>query len=222
MQITIEKASGADSERFADISKRAFHTDVDFGGRANCGPPGYDSPAFYTRILRFLDSYRIVRGDEVAGGTMAKVVGTHGVLERVFVDPRFMRSRIGSEAMRLVEEAYPHASLWSLGTPEWNTRTWRFYERLGYRQVGWDDSEPQFRGKWYDKLKVEEYPFIPIGKLRDGSNNILVEGRVAEKGKPRMVRTRKKGEILPVADATLSDDSGRITLTLWGRNIDLI
>jgi hypothetical protein len=153
VKVTLEKASEIDSERLAEISKRAFDTDVDFGAPGNVGPPGYDSLAFYARILRFLDSYCIMRGEDIAGGVMAKVVGKHGILERIFIDPSLMRGRIGTEAMQLIEEAYPEVSLWSLGTPEWNTRTRQFFGKLGYTQVGWEHSEPDNRGRWYDKRK---------------------------------------------------------------------
>ena len=222
MKVTLEKASEIDSERLTEISKHAFDTDIDFGAPGNVGPPGYDSPAFYTRILRFLDSYCIMKGEEVVGGVMAKVVGKHGVLERIFVDPSLMRRGIGSEAMRLIEEAYPEVSLWSLGTPEWNSRTQQFYEKLGYKQIGWEHSEPENRGRWYDKRTREEDPFIPIGNLRDGASNVLTEGRITEKGMPRMVRNKKTREALTVANAALEDDSGRIVMTLWGNHIDLL
>lgn len=222
MKVTLEKASEIDFERLAEISKRAFDTDVDFGAPGNIRPLGYDSPAFYTRILRFLDSYCIIRNGEAVGGIMAKVVGKHGVLERIFVDPILMRGGIGSEAMRLIEEAYPKVSLWSLGTPDWNTRTLQFYGKLGYKQVGWEHSEPNNRGRWYDKQTGEEDPFIPIGNLRDGASNILTEGRITEKGMPRMVRNKKTREALTVANAALEDASGRIVMTLWGNHIDLL
>jgi hypothetical protein len=222
VEVTLEKASEIDSEKLAEISKRAFDNDVDFGAPGNIRPPGYDSPAFYTRILRFLDSYRIMRDEEVAGGIMAKVVGKHGVLERIFVDPSLMRCRIGSEAVRLIEEAYPDVSLWSLGTTEWNTRTPQFYGKLGYTQIGWEHSEPDNRGRWYDKRTREEDPFIPIGNLRDGASNVLTEGRITEKGMPRMVHNKKTREALTVANAALEDDSGRIVMTLWGNHIDLL
>jgi hypothetical protein len=124
--------------------------------------------------------------------------------------------------MRLIEEAYSEVSLWSLGTPEWNTRTQQFYEKLSYTQVGWEHSEPDSRGRWYDKRIREENPFTPLGILRDGASNVLTEGRITEKGMPRMVRNKKTREALTVANAALEDDSGRIVMTLWGSNIDLL
>jgi hypothetical protein len=163
-----------------------------------------------------------MRDEEVAGGVMAKVVGKHGVLERIFVDPSLMRGGIGTEAMRLIEEAYPEVFLWSLGTPEWNTRTQQFYGKLGYMQVGWEHSEPDSRGRWYDKRTRAEDPFTPIGNLRDSASNVLTEGRITEKGLPRMVHNKKTREALTVANAALEDDSGRIVMTLWGSNIDII
>ena len=220
MKITLQKASEIDSERLAEISKRAFDTDVDFGAPGSMDPNGFDSPTFYTRIIRFLDSYCIMRGEEVVGGVMAMVVGRHGILERIFVDQSHMREGMGSESVRLIEKAYPDVSLWSLGTPEWNTRTPQFFGKLEYVQVGWEHVEGDSRSRWYDKRTKEENLFTPIGELRDGTSNVLTEGRVTEKSQPRMVRNKKTGKALTVANAALEDDSGRVVMTLWGSQGD--
>ena len=62
---------------------------------------------------------------------------------------------------------------------------------------------------------------MKISELKAGAANVVVEGIVAEKDTPREVVT-KFGKKLQVANATLRDDSGSITLSLWGNDIELV
>jgi len=222
MDITLIQASELDSETLANISKRAFETDIDYGGTGVNGPPGYDSPAFYTRILRFMSSYCIMLNDNIVGGIMANIRGKHGVIERVFVDPDHMCKGIGSTAMNQIFSNHREVTLWTLGTPEWNIRAKPFYEKLGFRQVGWDYSEPTFRGRWYEKKIGEESAFTPIKSLKDGLSNLLIEGEVVEKSQPRMVKSKKTGEALTVGNAAIKDDSGRVVMVIWGEQLKLV
>ena len=56
---------------------------------------------------------------------------------------------------------------------------------------------------------------VKISEVKPGAGNVTVEGKVSEVGEPREVVT-KFGKRTRVADAKLKDDSGEITLTLWG------
>ena len=100
--VALVEASEMDSERLAEVAKRAYDSDVDVGAKGPGGPQGYDSPAFYTRSLKFLGCYVILVGEETVGGVMVNVSGAHGVVERIFVDPDHFRKGIGSKAMELV------------------------------------------------------------------------------------------------------------------------
>jgi replication factor A1 len=51
---------------------------------------------------------------------------------------------------------------------------------------------------------------------------VTVEANVVEKGDPREVRSRYKDETYQVADAVVSDETGRIKLTLWNEQIDQV
>jgi len=59
---------------------------------------------------------------------------------------------------------------------------------------------------------------VKISDIKDGDNEINVEGEVTEKSDAHEVRS-KYGRVLMVADATLKDDSGKITLTLWNDQV---
>ena len=56
---------------------------------------------------------------------------------------------------------------------------------------------------------------MKINELRDGMRKVDVEGNVIEKSDAREVRSRYTNETYRVADATLEDETGKITLTLW-------
>ena len=59
---------------------------------------------------------------------------------------------------------------------------------------------------------------MKISDIKDGDNEINVEGEITEKTYAREVRSRY-GRVLMVADATLKDETGKITLTLWNEQV---
>ena len=60
-----------------------------------------------------------------------------------------------------------------------------------------------------------------ISELKAGTGNVTVEAEVTAMGEPRDVVTRF-GKRTRVADATLKDDSGEVTLTLWGDDVEKV
>jgi replication factor A1 len=60
-----------------------------------------------------------------------------------------------------------------------------------------------------------------IGELRAGIRNVNVTGRVESISEPRTVNLRTGGTA-QVADAFLSDDTGRIKLSLWDDQIEMV
>lgn len=60
---------------------------------------------------------------------------------------------------------------------------------------------------------------MKINELRLGMNNINLTVKVIDVSEPRSVRTRF-GYQTRVATATIEDDTGKIPLTLWGKQID--
>jgi len=61
---------------------------------------------------------------------------------------------------------------------------------------------------------------MKIGEIKRGMSNITVEGKVVDISDSREVQTRygKKN----VADATIEDDSGQISLSLWENQINAV
>jgi replication factor A1 len=62
---------------------------------------------------------------------------------------------------------------------------------------------------------------MKISDLKPGTGNADVEADVVSVDEPREVLT-KIGRRTRVANATIKDESGEITLTLWGDDIDRV
>jgi replication factor A1 len=63
---------------------------------------------------------------------------------------------------------------------------------------------------------------MKINELRDGMRRVSVVAKVIEKSEPREVRSRYRDETYRVADAIISDETGKIKLTLWNQQIDQV
>ena len=61
---------------------------------------------------------------------------------------------------------------------------------------------------------------MKISDLTPGTGNVNLEAEVAGVEEPREIN--KNGRTLRVANVTLKDDSGTITLVLWNDNIDKV
>ncbi len=59
-----------------------------------------------------------------------------------------------------------------------------------------------------------------ISELRDGMNNVDISGEITDISEPRDVIT--KFGTSTVATAKLKDESGTISLSLWGKQISLV
>jgi len=223
-QVSLLQASEYDSERLAELSKLAFNTDSDFGAPSDGGPPGYDDAKWQTKSMKYNDYFCILLDDSIVGGVIiGDAGGEHKVLERIFVDPEYHRQGIGTKVMELAIEKYPDAKVWTLGSPEWNTRTSKFYDKLGFIQIGLDKSDMNNVGKWYQKILDNSWTTRKVETLNDGSGNVTVEGEILEKAHARQVRNRRRyGETLSVADSGFGDETGRLVLTLWNNQIKTI
>ena len=62
---------------------------------------------------------------------------------------------------------------------------------------------------------------MKISELKAGTGDVNVEGEVINLEEPRDVVT-KFGKRLRVANATLKDASGEITLSLWGEDTETV
>jgi ssDNA-binding replication factor A large subunit len=62
---------------------------------------------------------------------------------------------------------------------------------------------------------------MKISELKAGASGITITATVVQKSEPREVVT-KFGKRVSVANITLKDDSGTITMSLWGDDINTV
>ena len=63
---------------------------------------------------------------------------------------------------------------------------------------------------------------MKINELRAGMRKIDIEAKVIQKSETREVRSRWTDETYRVVDATIEDETGTITLTLWNEQVDQV
>jgi RimJ/RimL family protein N-acetyltransferase len=137
--LQIRKARPAEAEALAELSKRVFDDDVNYGAPGPGGPPGYDSASWQARMMRLGDYWAIREAGELIGGMIVfrKAPGEYE-LGRIFIAPEAQNRGLGAEALAFLDEAYLFTRRWTLGTPQWNRRTRHFYQKVGYAEIGED------------------------------------------------------------------------------------
>ena len=137
--IQIARARPGDAARLADVSERAFHSDVDCGAPGIGGPPGYKSAEWQRRMMRLAKYYKILVDGQIVGGFIVFPKEPRCYeLGRIFVDPDYQNQGIGAQAFEFLWKEYPLAKRWTLGTPSWNCRTRHFYKKVGFVEIGTD------------------------------------------------------------------------------------
>jgi len=136
-EIKLVRAREEDAERLAEISKRAFHSDIHCGAPEEGGPPGYDSPKAQISFMKSCDYYKILYDDVIVGALMVlKKEDQHYECCGLFVDPEYHNRGIATKAFELIWAKQPNVKRWTVGTPPWNRRTTHFYKKLGFGKVG--------------------------------------------------------------------------------------
>ena len=138
MNIHFKPASTKDAERLTAVSVKSFHTDYLVGGRESIGgPAGYDSAEFHRETIEDASKfYKILMDGRIIGGLWFFNRNVkHAYLSRIFVDPEFHHKGVGLLSFTFLFRNYPEVKQWSLQTPIWNTRTPKFYTKLGFEIV---------------------------------------------------------------------------------------
>ena len=136
MSLKLLKAGSADAVTLVGISKHAFDSDVEVGASELCGPPGYKSLPFYTKMARMNCLYKLVDDNGLTvGGAVLFVKDNEMNVGRIFVSPEHFRKGYGVFMMEQIETMFPEVQIFTLDTPSWNVRTNAFYKKLGYVEV---------------------------------------------------------------------------------------
>jgi ribosomal protein S18 acetylase RimI-like enzyme len=136
MNIHFDFANVLDAKKLTIISIDAFHSDFIVGGRkTKGGPPGYDSTEFHEQMINeSFKFFKILYDGSIIGGFWFNMEGTEkAYLYRIFVDPKFHNMGVGLRAFGFLFQSFPSIKLWSLKVPIWNTRTPKFYMKLGFQ-----------------------------------------------------------------------------------------
>lgn len=137
--IRFSKARPADAEPLAKVSEDAFHSDIHYGAPGLGGPPGYDSPAWQSKMMRLGDYYKIEVEDQIVGGfVVLRRKAREYELGRIFIATEYQNQGIGTQAVEFLWQKYPLVKKWTLDTPYWNARTRRFYKKMGFAEIGKD------------------------------------------------------------------------------------
>jgi ribosomal protein S18 acetylase RimI-like enzyme len=150
--IVIEPAADGDAEALAEISRRAFENDVNYGRPGPGGAPGYDSPDWQRKMIRNGRFFKVLEQNRLIGGFVLFRLEDGSVeLGRAFIEPECQNRGIGSELLRFAESVFPDTERLVLDTPDWNLRTQHFYEKAGYLKIGEIDSGVGFLLFQYEK-----------------------------------------------------------------------
>jgi RimJ/RimL family protein N-acetyltransferase len=219
-RVTIQLAEPEDAEILADISKRAFDSDIEVGAPSKGGPPGYDSAERHRDAIESnaFDYLKILYDEKIVGGTSVfKMTDHHYEAFNVFIDPDYHRKGIGTQSFELIKARYPDAKKWTLDTPVWNTRTKAYYENQSFKQYGIFRWVPAFDLRAYQLVLDPDYEdhITRIADVTEGSKRYIVEGTVDSISDSREVFSKKDGNYHQVAEANLRDGSASIKLVLW-------
>lgn len=131
-----------------EISKRAFDSDIEVGASSLGGPPEYDSIEWHVEMLRGGHLFTAVDNETIVGGIIIFADTNDDsvmYIGRLFVSPDLFRKGYGSQIMMLIEDMHPNITTWKLDTPVWNSRTNRFYKKIGFTEVGRDAKSVYFQ-----------------------------------------------------------------------------
>lgn len=137
----IEKANIEDIESIVEMSKCAFRTDINVGGKNGDCPPDYDSPVWHAQMADEGHLYKAIFDSKLIGAavlfpdenTKRLYIG------RIFIDSVYHKKGYGIKLMESIEKYFPHVKQIDLDTPSWNVRTNSFYQKIGYTMTKEED-----------------------------------------------------------------------------------
>jgi ribosomal protein S18 acetylase RimI-like enzyme len=135
--ISFELANEDDLEELTSISIKSFHSDIKVGANIQKGPPGYNSLEFHKEMLeKAYAFYKIMANKSIIGAFwFMKQENNTAYLYRIFIDPKYHRQGIGIKTFKFIFNTFPEVKTWALKTPKWNSRTPKFYKKVGFEII---------------------------------------------------------------------------------------
>ncbi|WP_173108137.1 GNAT family N-acetyltransferase [Bacillus sp. KH172YL63] len=108
----------------------------------NIQPPGYASVEMTRYMMDELEYFKIIENDRIVGGIIVTLTGNvFGRIDRIFVQPDHQGKKIGSKAMKLIEETFPNVGTWELETSSRQVNNHHFYGKMGYKTTFQSEDE---------------------------------------------------------------------------------
>lgn len=148
--MVIEKVDVKDTkeiESIVEMSKFAFLTDINVGGKKGDCPPNYDSLVWHKQMADEGHLYKAMTDHKLVGGAILFLDEKTKCLYvgRIFIDCVFQNKGYGIELMESIEAYFPTVKQIDLDTPSWNVRTNSFYKKLGYSVAKEEDGFVYYR-----------------------------------------------------------------------------
>ena len=80
--LQFKKARSTDTEALAQISERAFHSDIHCGAPELGGPPGYNEAGWQAMMMRGHDYFKIIVDNQIVGGHSTNLFAHNYILTR--------------------------------------------------------------------------------------------------------------------------------------------
>ncbi len=223
-EVSIKLAEPEDAEILTEISTPSFDSDAEVGAPGKGGPPGYDSVEHHRRAIQasWGEYLKIMHDEKIVGGTtVIKISDIHHEIVNVFIDPNFHRRGIGTQSFELIKARYPKVKKWTLDTPDWNTRTKAYYEKIGFKQYGIFRWVPDFELRAYQLILDPDYKFeiTRIADVSDNDQRYFIEGKIENISESKEVFSKKDDKHHQIAEVVLKDNSASIKLVLWDEMI---
>ena len=130
-----------DIEKIVEMSKRAFHTDINVGGNEGDCPPDYDSLVWHKQMAEEGHLYKAIFDEKLVGAAVLFLDENLKRLYvgRIFIDSIYHKQGYGIKLMESIETHFSNINQIGLDTPIWNVRTNSFYQKIGYKVTKKDD-----------------------------------------------------------------------------------
>ncbi len=136
--LSIKKSLIEDIPALKDTAKKSFaQAGIDDFGDETIMPPGVSDGKIIDNLLEKYTTFTLRWEKEIVGGIGFELKeSTDHFLHLLWIVPEHQKKGIGRKAMEFLENTNPDTNSWNLETPQTSERNVKFYEGLGYKEVG--------------------------------------------------------------------------------------